>query len=364
MEACPPDMVLEILSWASLKELDRCKLVSRSWNSLVYDSTFNRLHCQRTSAVFGFFVQNLVSNTHSSEFVAMDQSRPVINLSLDFLPRPVKIEASTNHGLLCCTDQDRGSTFYVCKPSTRQWRSLPSPKMRYFTGNVAMAVLRSDPLRFKILRLCKNYRSSSCHYYNNFQCEIFDSDTWAWREQDDVLLPPDAVLLGGEPAAAAAGAVHWLMSNNHVFAFDMDKESYSVFPLPKPVVAEEDEFRFRAKQLAVYKGRLAFICGAAGHEDDLKVWEMEDYYKKRAWTRREALSVRALRAAGVDVPEPRCVGFCNADVAVVKGVGSVIFYRFGDASFSEVKLNHHLGPRQVFPFRSDSDPIVFKATVS
>ncbi|XP_057969547.1 F-box protein At5g41720-like [Malania oleifera] len=156
------DIIFEILTRVFLQTLGRCRVVCKQWNALTYESSFMHDHRERTKAVPGYFIQELSNNLFSSVFVSVDGlhkfSGGCSAPSLDFLPaKHVQIVASSYQGLLCCVNQQSPAhiipKYYVCKPCTRQWRAIPNPKTRYFTDQIAMIVLRSHPLHFKIVRL-------------------------------------------------------------------------------------------------------------------------------------------------------------------------------------------------------------------
>lgn len=76
------------------------------------------------------------------------------NISLDFLANDVQLLAASDQGLLCfMRHRYKNSRFYICKPATQQLRALPNPRLRYRTEKVALVVLGSNPLRYKIIRL-------------------------------------------------------------------------------------------------------------------------------------------------------------------------------------------------------------------
>lgn len=156
----PSDIIFEILTRTSLNTLGKCRLVCKGWNHMTYESSFTRLHCQRTHTILGYFVQCMSRNKRTATFVSIDKSSDsIFDMSLNFLPRSVAIEASSNQGILYCESQEPQSLrnpripqYYVCKPSTKQWQVIPNPKTRYFTERTGMIVLGSNPLHYKIVR--------------------------------------------------------------------------------------------------------------------------------------------------------------------------------------------------------------------
>ncbi|KAL4566332.1 hypothetical protein LXL04_030446 [Taraxacum kok-saghyz] len=78
---------------------------------------------------------------------------------LVFLPHNARIKASSEHGIVVFEISDSKSyglnSYYVCKPATKQVLALPNPKSKYLTQKVAIIVLNSNPLHYKIVRLSR-----------------------------------------------------------------------------------------------------------------------------------------------------------------------------------------------------------------
>ncbi|KAL4628414.1 hypothetical protein ACB092_05G237100 [Castanea dentata] len=240
-------MIFEILSRITLGDFGRCRLVSKDWNLITYNSSFIQAHCERTKTIDGFFIRNLKWSKPVNKFVSINESDPKSKLSLDFIPVPVSIIAATKQGLLLCVDDYscRNHKYYVCKPSTKQWKKIPNPRTRYFTKRCAMVVLKSNPLHYKIIRfsthpLCKfvTYKSMRSSF---LFCEIFDSKAWAWKKLKDlVLLPKDEWLgLGFDPVVSVSGSLCWLTNNNMVFVFHVDSNRGTTFDLPFSIMQEK-----------------------------------------------------------------------------------------------------------------------------
>ena len=50
-------LVFEILSRATSKDIGRCRLISKYWNLLTYDTSFMQEHSKKTKTISGFFIQ-------------------------------------------------------------------------------------------------------------------------------------------------------------------------------------------------------------------------------------------------------------------------------------------------------------------
>ncbi|KZV45719.1 hypothetical protein F511_44941 [Dorcoceras hygrometricum] len=154
---CPElssDTIFQILTKiTSLRLLDTCKVVSKEWKKMIYESSFTQIHCDRTKTKSGYLIQDIRHNEYVSEFVSYDNDT---TLPTGFLPKKTKILAcAANQGILCCEKEleKRQCRYYVCIPVTREWKALPNPKIRHRTTAMAMTVLRPQPLRFRIIRL-------------------------------------------------------------------------------------------------------------------------------------------------------------------------------------------------------------------
>ncbi|XP_041002903.1 F-box protein At5g49610-like [Juglans microcarpa x Juglans regia] len=355
----PPDMIFEILTRLSLEDIGRCRLVSKNWNRTTYESTFMQQNCQRAKTISGCFIQCWDKYEPSPEFVSINNvSDCDPKLSLRFLPAPVKIEAATKQGILLCmndyrTRRLRIPEYYVCKPSTKEWHQIPNPKTRYFTQKMAMLVLRSKPLRYKIVRFSQpksTFTRYKSIWYKCYRCEIFDSETWAWKRLKDVLLP-DGKFIGFEPAVSACGVLYSLMPDNEIFAFYEDTESWTTFELPFPLCKKD---YFKHMKLVEYRGRLGMLC--MGENFMMQLWVMEDHDMK-IWSKRETISIEALRDVETHtVP----AAMHSTGVALMRGYSAVVFYDFksGRPSINVCKVGKFFDA--IFPFQSDLEPVHLK----
>ncbi|KAK9181284.1 hypothetical protein WN944_024421 [Citrus x changshan-huyou] len=349
------DILSEILSRATLQTVGRFRLVSKECSDLTYRSYFMHLHCQRTRTISGFLLASMMSHKHPAEFVSTDNNIPNI-VSLRFLPGFARILACTNQGLLLCLNSrpkcHRIPEYYVCKPTTKEWQQIPNPKTRYFARNVAMMVLRLDPLRYKIIRLSEPSHLRNLNrkhaYEHCFRCEVFDSERWAWRQLEEMYLPYDEVLTS-KPAISACGAFHWLTSEKNILAFNADDETWTMLSVPDAVNNKSYYL-----QLAGYQGKLACLRKERGREDCFELWVMEDYFGKKLWNKKHTVSTKPLQI------EERFVSpeaLYNAENALVRSYyDRVYFYKFTDGSFDAVKLKNGHYDQGIFPFQSDFEP--------
>ncbi|KAB5519322.1 hypothetical protein DKX38_023641 [Salix brachista] len=281
------------------------------------------------------------SNIFYSSFVSIDTWKPYPELSLNFLPDRVEIQASTNQGIMLC--QTLHPRYYVCKPTTKQWQKIPNPKTRYHTLATGMIVIRSNPLHYKIARFSQpRFRCHDKEFYRYYRvrCELFDSKTWAWKQLDEVKLP-NHESFSHKPAVSVSGSLHWLTwVKNSIFAFHVNKESYSMFSLP---LSDSEDNKGKDIELVEYMGKLAITC-IGKDESSMELWVMENYGKTE-WNKRYKINIEPFST--------RPAAFYNADIVLMKEHDYwVKFFNFKNGSIDRLSLENTLN-RGCFRFQSD-----------
>ncbi|KAG5570195.1 hypothetical protein H5410_059961 [Solanum commersonii] len=156
----------------------------------------------------------------------------------------MKIEASSRQGILCCMRPTRNNNYryYICKPSIKEWKVLPNPKLRYWTVQVAFVVLKSDHVRFKILRFSKDSPTCSRNLgFGNYFCEIFDSKSLAWRQGNIISLSEDVCLKYHHQPINESGLLYLLTTDDQVLILNYNgEEAYTRFYLPAQVSRNKD----------------------------------------------------------------------------------------------------------------------------
>nr|GLL34016.1 WAT1-related protein At1g43650-like [Ipomoea trifida] len=160
------DILFEILSRATLETLDTFKVVSKESKEFVEESWFIKNNTQKTKNFIGYIVEKLEPLRCSYTFVSINSSLGVPGISMECF-RGMTILASSKQGILCCRKYAEGSHhYYVCKPSTRQYVELPTPRGRdIFPNWFALTILKSNPLQYKIIRLSRITLSLNLYYF-------------------------------------------------------------------------------------------------------------------------------------------------------------------------------------------------------
>ncbi|KAG8382228.1 hypothetical protein BUALT_Bualt05G0054900 [Buddleja alternifolia] len=354
------DIIFEILTRTSLLQtLDNCKSVSEEWNNLIDDSSFLPIYCKRTNNLFGYFIQDMKHHKYSFMFVSFNDfnnGSSSSNVCMKSLPDDMRILASCNLGILCCVRRiGRYYRFYVGKPATGQWKCLPNPKLRYETAAIGIIVLRSSPLRYKIVRLSRHTVVECVTEYGKYRCEIFDSESWTWTQTQELKLPCTTDLISDSSiAVSASNSINWLTYEDNVLSYDKSKETFDKFSLP----THKNSF-YKSKKLVEYNGRLGFTCTT--EDGNMELWLRDNENSKNidGWSRKMDLGMECVEKI-LKYPSP--AGFCNGEIAFLKGVGEVAFYNFRNCSFNKVDLDYGLrDAHEVFHFRSDLEPVDLKA---
>ncbi|KAI3875256.1 hypothetical protein MKW92_053685 [Papaver armeniacum] len=296
MQKLSSDAIYEILIRASFSTLLRqSRWVCKDWQKLIlWDSKFQQTHSQRTAASGHFFqvisstrafVSFVPSFDHEERYSSVLQ---VESPSLDFLPtaKSITIAGSSLHGsLLCCfTKSSRTSipSFYMCKPASREWRKIPNPKTTLKNSRVGIAVKQSSCsiLHYKVLRLSK------LNGYD-YHCQLFNSETWAWKKLPFIQFRRGTYLNGGD-GVCVNGGLHWITSSNEVFVFDTDQDKWTTFE----VSPEMKKVSTPCKVAVSCDGKLGVIYYT---REWMEIWILENYSTTNPfWKRKYRNDMRSL----------------------------------------------------------------------
>ncbi|KAL4571824.1 hypothetical protein LXL04_018589 [Taraxacum kok-saghyz] len=273
------DLKIKILLRTSLKTLDAMSCTSKEFEKLTYHPHLINLFKKRNDIVSGIIVEtNNKSENYINEFAPSSGSKYI---DLSFLPHNARIKASSEHGIVVFETSDSKSyglnSYYVCKLATKQVLALPNPKTKYLTQKVAIIVLNSNPLHYKIVRLSRPvYPISQTQdkLYTAYRCEIFNSRTWSWKLQNLLKLPFRVFPTYPQPITAR-GSIYMLLTNNNILKFDAYSEIWSIFLSP---VSDHRGYEFR--QLVKYEGRLGFGCKRLDGSWEIWVLGINELWKK------------------------------------------------------------------------------------
>uniref|UniRef100_A0A6N2N7K1 F-box associated domain-containing protein n=1 Tax=Salix viminalis TaxID=40686 RepID=A0A6N2N7K1_SALVM len=297
---------------------------TQNFDSDIDESPSKNMHSQRTESITGFFMQRIIRSGFSSIFLSLDSTTSHPELSLNFLPCSVKIEGSTNQGLLLCTHIP--PTYRnIPKPTTKQWKQIPNPRTRYRNKAIGMIVLISRPLHYKIVRFSQpKFRTNRDSYrFNNLRCEVFDSKIHAWKQLKEVVLHES--FLGFNPVVSACGSLHWLTFGCKIFAFHFAR-----------IIIE------KLVMLGEYEGNIALICKEDG-ERFMELWIIENYDRK-TWRKKQRIIL---------------TGLGNASAALRNRINNLTLFNLKDGSSKSLRLEMGFDVVETFSFRSDFEHTKF-----
>ncbi|CAA7028347.1 unnamed protein product [Microthlaspi erraticum] len=107
-------------------------------------------------------------------------------------------------------------------------------------------------------------------------CEGFDSDLFAWKRLDHVILPKGEFLQISSVPVSNNRFLHWLTtSNKNVFRFCMKTETWSLLPLPNDLLYSS------SLVLTNYEGKLGIIRWRPKSGRELKwTWVLDSTFGK------------------------------------------------------------------------------------
>lgn len=316
----------------------------------MYESSFIYLNLLRTNSIFGVFPQyQRFPSTFNSSFVLAGDGQ----VSLDFLPiKKAKIEAcDSSQGILLCVDSMCFATtsYIVCKPTIRQYRTIPNPETGcpydFRTIVSGLSVIGTNHFRYKIVKLsqqCKIASLENDHCYTLI-CEVFDSDLFAWKRLDSVNLPEGEFLQISSVPVSINGFLHWLTTpNKNVFRFCMRTETWSLLPLPNGLA------KARSPVIANYKGKLGIILWKPKNGDNLKgTWALHSSFGK-SW-----VNVKEDKSLVKENKSVKPVCFLpSSDVVMMAGFDWVSLYDMKPNSIKSGRFKNN--PPYVFSYNGSS----------
>lgn len=347
------EMIIEILSRASLKTLDTMRCANKELDALTYDPYVLDLYKKRNNIVSGFLVQSMKEKYNINRFAPSPNSS---SLDLGFLPRDARILATSEQGIIVFESPhpqkpSRNLRYHVCKPATRQVSSLPNPKTSYLTSKVAIVILGSQPsLHYKILRLSEHKRDTFLRrggqQYETYRCEVFDSVEGKWRLLELLMFPVGVRISSSNPAVITTrGSVYMLLNNNDILKFNASSEQWTTF---SPPIQTLNYGLYTSRSLVKYGGKLGFTC-----QPPNGFWELWVCCDDESWERVHVFDENE------DIQNKQLQTFYDLDTTVTMSSGEIVYHRFkGKKNINKVVLRDICRFDMLF-FRSDFETVVF-----
>ncbi|GJZ61024.1 F-box protein-like protein [Tanacetum coccineum] len=274
MEDLPESVMVDILSRLLVKTIIHCKCVCKKWCNLVSDNYFVNIHLSRSRA--GLMIHHKsekhMRNCHKPgilKWVEIEDEPdhhhfhhdPIMSLDLDlatiFQGSQILPVGSVN-GLICLWQFGPSDNTYICNPVTREYMILP--RQKYYREGYAIIVygfgISLQTSEYKVIRTFQGnipLDPTSESRPSLLEAEVYTLGTCQWRSLGHV-----PYWLSGFDGPFLNGYVHWIVidqdSPEKICAFDLDNETFKLFPSPPIEVIEDSYNHFQS--LGVLKGCL------------------------------------------------------------------------------------------------------------
>ncbi|KAI3860358.1 hypothetical protein MKW92_052652 [Papaver armeniacum] len=335
------DIFTLILLCLPVKPLLVFKSVSKQWLSVISDPIFIKKHTQKQ-----YPHSVMVETPKKLEFVSLDGSSSFVSPfeTLGFLKEPhIRIKQSCN-GLLCCCSHkgdvaSRKCTYYICNPSTKQYRKIVCGFERATEKGYTMLLnvsLAYEPLKsphYKVICVWMMPPLEHTQRLCAYLIEIYSSETNSWKLAGDVFSIPRSIF--SKSGVYWNGSLHWIDSwpqENHI-RFNVDQELRTGIPPYRSLIYQKD--RSNVEYFGECRGQLHLIADY----DRLSIYdilEMKTDYS--GWMHKFRVNVR-------EFPYPVVYGgFCVLHVEevgesfrlVMKILEQVISCDLGEMSFKDL----------------------------
>ncbi|EYU31492.1 hypothetical protein MIMGU_mgv1a024596mg [Erythranthe guttata] len=294
MQQLPVEILEELLSWLSVKDLLRFKSVCKNWNSIISSHHFINLHLKKSISI---------SSSRSRIFLPHDKAFRTVEYSrdprgggdrIDFqtLPRPKETIGTfigTCDGLICYLDI---KTMRICvsNPFLGVSKTLDlNVDTRFCTTILFLWFGReSSDDEYKVVLGIKSYDGKS--NYSKYHMHLIKpfSDNCSWKSTREVDGRLELIWYFGE-GILLHGIVHCLLYDRvtHagptvdyvVFTYDLCRESVGEISMPVGP-------HFLHAEIGVIDGCLSAICNVSrGNSAIYEVWTMKEYEVKESWTK-------------------------------------------------------------------------------
>nr|XP_033508035.1 F-box protein At4g19940-like [Nicotiana tomentosiformis] len=269
----------KVITRLPLKDMDKFKCVSKSCSSMICHPEFTKAH----KPCGGIFIHVLpvkcpcpgndipdqmkglhYASTHDkNEVFAQRVSLPYFGYE-DITP--------VINGLACLYTGDQVSLFNI---STRELMRLPSSNL-YGEGRSVWYALGFDPVD-NVYKLLKVKTVANRVVYEILTLETSSRSTWRWRVLVQEGLPMFSSISG--QSYFLNGIIYCKFGEeNHYLVFDVYKEQFVIFNLPRVTSSIRDKFNSNFIVFGQFEGRLALArVKKTQFETVLEVWALEDH---------------------------------------------------------------------------------------
>ncbi|XP_052196736.1 F-box protein At5g49610-like [Diospyros lotus] len=206
------------LSFLPAKSLIRFQGVCRDWKLRILTPFSAYSQSLSYRAFSGLFCQ---PPSEAPSFISIDPvSCGVPDPSLNFFPERVVIRSSSN-GLLCCQGLGADKAYYICNPTTKQWKKLPKHSFDHGPKPALVLIFEPTPLNFvpEFKLVCA---FPSTDFDNATEFEIYSSTEGTWKVSREVCFASKSVVSGS--GVYADGTIYWMVKRHGILAYDLAKD--------------------------------------------------------------------------------------------------------------------------------------------
>ncbi|GJV40520.1 F-box protein-like protein [Tanacetum coccineum] len=214
------DLVMDILSKLPTRLLVRSMCVSKEWNTLIRNPTFQKLRNPNPEPPSGLFMAVSANLYAKCEFVPYDIGNPVKPplLTPNFDPEAnIFFIRNAVNGLFLCTGVSGKD--YVCNPTINQFSWLPVRDIDSYLLGMSIAFDPSVSLHYKIAYVY-------CLKERIFEIRVYSSETRTCKTACIVNLDYNISDIETEFKGGVYwnNVVHWISDNRFMLYFNFDRE--------------------------------------------------------------------------------------------------------------------------------------------
>lgn len=282
----PKDLTTEILLRLSPESLLRFKSVCKTWYALIESANFVEKHRK-----FNHNITSILVTTPQNMYLKDESFYKPIIFNFPILPQSAHINIlGTCNGLVCVSLSPYNSPFFICNPSTREFRLLPLPKLLDMENDLVFCGFSLFSNDYKLIRII--YLVSVIGEVI-IKAEVYSMNTDSWVEIDVKMGHVNNVerLSGYGPNYAYSiipvilnDVFYWgacSSSDSHALSFDTSEGIFDEINIPLSIVdvsiPDTEEHCWR---LIEFEEQVALIVYHGEHK--FKLWVLNG--NRRLWT--------------------------------------------------------------------------------
>jgi len=303
----PDELIPEILSWLPVKSLMQMKSVSHTWNTLISDPKFIKMHLHRSARNPYFWYRDEPHDDYNYTFLHFPVSRVLQNHWITVPKDPYyllndkdceEIVGSCN-GLVCLLGEEsfnyENVWFRFWNPATRKI----SDKLGYKSSSMNCTFVFCYDNSTDIYKVLELSPSGSSDLQPKTTVRVFSLADNLWRTiQSFPVVPLVIVNPTGADGVHLGCTVNWLANKSEwrndsigefvILSFDIGREKYTQLQLPQGFDNDGEP------SICVLKDSLFFYYNDF-MKTGLVIWKMKEFGNENSWTQFHKVSYHNIR---------------------------------------------------------------------